>query len=90
MRPTTVFGVIFIVLCFFMVICAGSTTLIVEARNQALRDTIRYQQDRIADMEIRLIQLQTLNDLALVLDYMLPPICLNELSKINHKLRQMK
>ncbi|MCK5601731.1 hypothetical protein KAR91_07685 [Candidatus Pacearchaeota archaeon] len=73
-----------------LLIALGSAAMMAEARNEALRNKINWQAARIFDLTIEIVALKTTENNCKTLQYHLPEICLNELSRVAFRIEQIK
>ena len=73
-----------------LLIALGSAAMMAEARNEALRNKINWQAAKIFDLTIKVVVLKTTDNDCKTLQYHLPEICLNELSRVAYRIEQIK
>ena len=87
MKPTTTLNIILYATCALMLFCCTLVTAEAIALRYQAQDTVRLQQVRILELEQRVIQLSTMNEIMRVFDFVLPETYRAELSQIDYKLR---
>ena len=87
MKPTTTLTIIIAVTVALMLFCCTLVTMESIAMRYDAQDTIRQQNKRILDLEHRIIQLSTMNEVMHVFDMILPENYRAELAQIDYQLR---
>ncbi len=90
MNPKTVYNYIYLSFCLVAVIMSWTAVIVINGQAERLRDVVVEQEDRIQDLEMRLVIAVDRSDVGLILEYIMPQICVSELSKIAHNIRRME
>ena len=77
-------------ICAVLIIFLGTSAVIIEGRNDALRRDIEWKDAKIFDLTMEIVALKTTENDCKLLQYHLPEICLNELSRVAFKIKQVK
>ncbi len=88
LKPTTCIYIIILFVCAVALTCQTLAVMAVLSHNHALEVELRSHKAKIETLQVRIIQLSTMNDLMLVFDYLLPPMYSNEIAIINKELRE--
>ncbi len=73
-----------------LIISLGSSAVIVEGRNQALRNHVKWQSKEILKLQVQTSYLRAVSNNCAVLEYVLPEICVSELSRISYNVVKIK
>ena len=90
MKPTTLFNYIYLSFYLVAVIMSWSATIVISGQADRLRDVVVEQQAEILDLKMQLVVAKDRSDLGLVWEHIMPQVCVSELSKIAHNVREMK
>ena len=89
-RPTTIFLWIYLIFCLVAVVFSWVAVITINGQNERLKAVIINQENDILNLKIKLAVAKDRSNVGLVLDYIMPEICVSELSKTAYGIRRMK
>ncbi len=99
MNPKTVYGFIYLSFCFIAVIMSWSAFIMVNGQNKKLVNVVVEQQSEIFELTLQVAMKNaiiertredTVVDVVLALEYILPGVCANELRRTAHIVKKIK
>lgn len=90
MKPDQVLRGIFYGFCLIAVLFSWMASGTYETQNRKLTKVIVEQQEEIKNLEFALVYAHALNGMTTALEYIMPEVCISELSRISYKVRKMK
>jgi len=90
MKPDQVMRWIFYGFCLIAVLMSWLASGTYEIQNRKLIASIKVQQEQIKSLEFELVYAHSLNAMTTALEYVMPQICISELSRISNGVRKIK